>query len=330
MILAGDIGGTKTELALYAPGSSDRTPALERQLASHDFASLEAAVVEFLSVAPDRRVSRAVFGIAGVVRGNRCETTNLPWHVDGVTLSNLLEGARVTLMNDLATTAAGIDVLDPADLDVLQVGVLARGARAVLAAGTGLGMVAVVRDGDRRVIVASEGGHADFAPRNATEDELCAWLRTRYGRASVEHVLSGHGLADIYRFLSDTHREEEPAGFGARFEAAPDPAALVSAAALDGSCERARAALEIFIGAYGSEAGNLALRVIATEGLYIGGGIAPRVRAAFHTPRFMAAMRKKPPMSDLLSIIPVSLILEPRTSLWGAAHLALAPEGNPS
>jgi glucokinase len=325
VILAGDVGGTKTHLALYAPGSAARKPVLERIYASHDFPSLEQAVSTFLASHPDRDVTRAVFGIAGVVRGNRCETTNLPWHVDAGEMSAELSGANVRLLNDLAATAAGLDVLEPADFDVLQTGKKTPGARAVLAAGTGLGMVAEIRDGTRRAVFSSEGGHADFAPRTTLEDELNSWLRARHGRVSVERVLSGRGLADAYRFLAERGRGAEPQDFAARFAASADPPALVSEAALDGSCERARLALELFIEAYGSEAGNLALRVLPTEGLFIGGGIAPRVRAAFHDGRFLEALTNKPPMSALLASIPVALILEPQTALWGAAELALRP-----
>ncbi len=327
MILAGDVGGTKTHLALFAPDSSPRRPAHEDLFASHDFASLEALVSAFLATANRERVTRAVFGIAGVVIRNRCETTNLPWHVDGAEISAAIGGATVTLLNDLATTAAGIDVLTRVDLEVLQEGTPEAGARAVLAAGTGLGMVAVVRDGTRSVFVPSEGGHADFAPRTELERELAAWLTERHGRASVERVLSGRGLADLYRFLSATERGDEPPGFADRFTAAPDPAALVSESALDRSCERAALALDVFIGVYGAEAGNLALRALPTEGLYLGGGIVPRVRAAFQGPRFLEAFRDKAPMTDLVSRIPVSLILESRAALWGAARLALENHG---
>jgi glucokinase len=230
-------------------------------------------------------------------------------------------------MNDLATTALGLDVLTPEDLDLLQAGTPEPGTRAVLAAGTGLGMVAAVRDGEHYVLVPSEGGHADFAPRNALEDELGAWLRARHGRASVEHVLSGRGLADLYRFLSATGRAAEPEGFAARFAAAPDPAALVTESALENSCERAVLALRTFIEAYGAEAGNLALRVLPTEGLYIGGGIAPRMRAAFHDGRFLAAFRDKAPMTELTARIPVAMILDPQAPLWGAARIALQSNG---
>ena len=325
MILAGDVGGTKTHLALYAPNASPRHPELEQRFASHEHASLEALSRAFLDGARAAPPSRAVFGIAGVVSHNRCETTNLPWHVDGSEMSQAMGGTNVTLLNDLAATAAGIDVLERGDLEALQRGTPSPGARAVLAAGTGLGMVVVVRDGERLVTVPSEGGHADFAPRDAIERELAAWLAERHGRASVERVLSGRGLADLYRFLTATGRATEPPGFAESFLGADDPAALVSEAALDRSCPRAELALDTFIGVYGAEAGNLALRALPTEGLYLGGGIVPRVKAAFSGARFLDAFRDKTPMSDLLRRIPVSLILDSRAALWGAAHVALHP-----
>jgi len=323
VILAGDVGGTKTHLALFAPGASPRHPQRERRFASHEHASLESLVRGFLAEAPGEAVARAVFGIAGVVVRNRCETTNLPWHVDGAEMSAALGGARVLLLNDLAATAHGLEVLENADLETLQAGERERGTRAVLAAGTGLGMVSVSREGDERVIQPSEGGHADFAPRTALERELAGWLAERHGRASVERVLSGRGLADLYRFLAATSRGSESPGFADAFMAADDPAALVSEAGLERSCERAELALGMFVEVYGAEAGNLALRVLPGEGLYLGGGIAPRIRTALAGRRFLEAFRDKAPMTDLMRRFPVHLILDSRAALWGAAHLAL-------
>jgi glucokinase len=323
VILAGDVGGTKTHLALFAPGASPRHPERERRFASHEHASLEALALAFLAEDSGTRVTRAVFGIAGVVIRNRCETTNLPWHVDGAEMSDALGGARVTLLNDLAATAHGLEVLERSELETLQPGHPERGTRAVLAAGTGLGMVSVARSGAGLVVTPSEGGHADFAPRTALERELAAWLADRHGRASVERVLSGRGLADLYRFLSAAGRGAESPGFADAFMTAEDPAALVSEAALERSCERAELALGMFVDVYGAEAGNLALRVLPSEGLYIGGGIAPRVRTALQAPRFLDAFRDKAPMSDLMRRFPVQLILDARAALWGAAHVAL-------
>jgi glucokinase len=323
VILAGDVGGTKTHLALFTPGGSPRHPEREQLFASHEHASLESLARAFLGGRPAQPVSRAVFGIAGVVIRNRCETTNLPWHVDGAEMAAALGGARVTLLNDLAATAHGLAVLESGDLETLQPGEREPGTRAVLAAGTGLGMVSASREGDHVFVTPSEGGHADWAPRTAIERELAGWLTERHGRASVERVLSGRGLADLYRFLTASGRGNESPGFADRFLAAEDPAALVSEAALERSCERAELALGMFVDAYGAEAGNLALRALPAEGLYLGGGIAPRVRTALKSQRFLDAFRDKAPMSDLMRRFPVHLILDSRTALWGAAHLAL-------
>ena len=238
--------------------------------------------------------------------------------------SRALAGAEVTLFNDLVTTGFGLEVLEHDDLDTLQRGDPTAGNRAILAAGTGLGEVTLLWDGARWHAAASEGGHADFAPRRPLEDELNAWLRARYRHVSVERVLSGPGLADLHRFLRDTGRGEESARNAARFDHAPDPAVVVSESGLDGSCTRARMALEIFVEVLGAEAGNLALRALPTRGLYLGGGIAPRLRALLHDPRFLEAFLDKPPMSGLLERFPVHLILDPQTALWGAAVAALA------
>jgi glucokinase len=324
VILAGDVGGTKTHLALFTPGGSPRHPEREQLFASHEHPSLESLTRAFMAGSPSP-ATRAVFGIAGVVIRNHCETTNLPWHVDGAELAEALGGARVTLLNDLAATAHGLEVLEGGDLETLQAGEQERGTRAVLAAGTGLGMVTVSRDGLRLVVAPSEGGHADWAPRTVLERELAAWLAERHGRASVERVLSGRGLADLYRFLSATARGAESPGFADRFMTAEDPAALVSEAALERSCERAELALGLFVDAYGAEAGNLALRALPGEGLFLGGGIAPRIRTALQSQRFLDAFRDKAPMTDLLRRFPVQLILDSRAALWGAAHLALDP-----
>jgi glucokinase len=325
VLLAGDIGGTKTHLALYRPGDSPREPALDRKFASREHASLEALVAAFLAAAA-ARPERVALGIAGPVVGNRVETTNLPWRIDGTALGATLGGARVLLMNDLAATARGVDLLRPGELAVLQAGVAAAGNRAIVAAGTGLGESLIVPEYGGWRPIASEGGHGDFGARDALEDGLAAWLRARYGRASGEHVLSGPGLADLYRFLSERGLGAEPAGFAATFAAAPDPAAHVAEAALAGTNERARLALERFASMYGAEAGNVALRFLAVGGVFLGGGIAPRILPFLRAPAFLAAFRDKGRMESLLARVPVSVILEDRAALWGAAAVALAPE----
>jgi glucokinase len=322
VILAGDVGGTKTQLALFEPGGSARAPRLQQRYPCRDFPSLEALVETFLASA-GVRPTRAVFGIAGPVVGNRVEATNLPWHMSGDVLGEKMGGARVTLLNDLVTTAWGLGELAPADLVTLQAGRTVDGNRALIAAGTGLGEALVVRDGGRWIPSASEGGHADFAPRNPLEDELLQWMRARYGRVSYERVLSGPGIADLYRFHRETGRGDEPADVAKEFDHAADPAALVTQVALENRCERARHTLSAFCGIYGAEAGNLALKTLAVAGLFVGGGIAPKIRTFLTDGHFLAAFTSKGRLMPLLETIPLSIILDEHTSLWGAARVAL-------
>jgi glucokinase len=322
VFLAGDVGGTKTHLALFRPGDSPRSPVLDRKLPSGDHASLEDLVRDFLAAAPGRP-ARVVLGIAGPVVANRAAATNLPWTVDGAALSRALEGADVTLLNDLTATAWGLGVLAPAELEVLQPGDPARGNRGLVAAGTGLGQALLIPDGDGWTPAPSEGGHADFGPRDALEDELCGWLRERYGHVSWERVLSGPGLADLYRFMSATGRGDEPAAFARAFAAAPDPAAAVTEGARSGACGRARLTLERFASLYGAEAGNVALKFLAVGGVFVGGGIAPRILPFLRDGRFRDAFLAKGRLGPVLERIPVSVILDDRAALWGAAVVAL-------
>ena len=322
VILAGDIGGTKTLLALYEPGSPVRSPVRARRLASREFGSLAELVRGFLAEGAGRP-ARAVFGIAGPVVEQRVEATNLPWTISAAELGGAL-GAEVLLVNDLEAQGWGLSQLGPAELEALQPGRPARGNRALIAAGTGLGEAILVPEGNGWRPMASEGGHADFGPRDELEDELLRWLRARYGRASYERVLSGPGLADLHRFLRDTGRGEEPEAFARAFDAAGDPGALVGEAAVAGSCGRARLAVERFVSIYGAEAGNLALKALAVNGVFVGGGIAPRVLSFMRAPSFLAAFGGKGRLSPVLAHVPVSIVLEQRAALWGAAALAQA------
>ena len=323
MILAGDVGGTKTLLALYEDGASPRGPRLEARRSSLEAPSLEALALDFVKASGGARLTRAVFGVAGPVVNNRCETTNLPWVVSGDALSAALGGAEVMLMNDLEAAGRGIATLGADDLEFLQRGERALGNRVLIAAGTGLGESILVWARERHRPVASEGGHADWAPNDALEDELLAWLRARYGHVSAERVLSGHGLADLYRFLSATGRGAEPEGMAERFAAASDPAAFVTEAALDGSCERALIALRKWVEVYGAEAGNLALTGLALGGVFVGGGIAPRIPTVLRDGRFVRAFNAKGRLESLLERMPVALLLDARIGLWGAATVAL-------
>jgi glucokinase len=323
VILAGDVGGTKTHLALYELAASVRAPVLERRLPSREYATIEALVHEFLAGVP-ARPSRTVLGVAGPVVEQQVEATNLPWRIGATALSAELGGVPVLLINDLEATAWGLPLLDASEVETLHPGTPRPGNRALIAAGTGLGEALLIWDGKTWWPSASEGGHADFAPRDALEDELLQWLRGRYGRVSYERVLSGPGLADLYRFLAATGRETASRDVAARFETAGDPGAVVSTAALDGSCARARLALERFVSIYGAEAGNLALKALAVDGVYVGGGIAPRILPLLRSGGFLEAVHDKGRLGPMLARIPVSVLRDDRAALWGAARLALA------
>ena len=312
-LLAGDIGGTKTLLGLFEPAV--RRPRLigQRRYDTDPATSLDDIVAEFLrTVGENKPVSAAAFGVAGPVVAQVAQLTNHPWTIDGNRTSRIL-AAPVQLLNDVEALAYALDALDPEEIATLQSG-RARpdGAMAIIAAGTGLGQALLVRVGGRSVACASEGGHADFAPRLRREDDLVRMLRQEYGRATVEHVLSGPGLVHLHQL---THRDapcEAPDDNG-------DLPATVTANALENRCERCHEALTLFVSAYGSEAGNLALRALATGGVFIGGGIAPRILPALQWPGFLDAFRDKPPMSSLLADVPVHVIVRPIAGLLGAA-----------
>jgi glucokinase len=323
VILAADVGGTKTHLALYRPHTSPRAPLAERKLPSRGHRSFEALVGQFLSEVGDAPIERATIGVAGPVVDLRADTTNLPWDVSGPSLSERLGGAEVELLNDLVATAWGLETLAPNDVVTLQAGERIRGNRALIAAGTGLGQALLVWEGGWHP-TASEGGHSDFAPRDALEDELVVWLRARFGRASYERVLSGPGLADLYRFLGETKRGHASPSVLEQFAEAQDPAAVVTEAALEKRCERAELALDRFVSIYGAEAGNLALQGLALGGVYVAGGIAPRILPVLESGKFIQAFGDKGRLSALVRRIPVSVVLRPETALWGAAARALA------
>jgi glucokinase len=326
VILAADVGGTKTHLALYQPHASPRAPLAERKLPSRGHRSFEALVGEFLSQVGDAPIERATIGVAGPVVDLRADTTNLPWDVSGPILSERLGGADVELLNDLVATAWGLDTLAGDDVRTLQAGDAIRGNRALIAAGTGLGEALLVWHDGHWHPTASEGGHSDFAPRDALEDEFLVWLRGRFGRASYERVLSGPGLADLYRFLGETERGHASPSVLEQFADAQDPAAVVTEAALEGRCERAVLALDRFVSIYGAEAGNLALQGLALGGVFVAGGIAPRILSVLESGTFTRAFGDKGRLSSLVHRIPVSVVLRPETALWGAAARALSSD----
>jgi glucokinase len=321
MLLAGDIGGTKTNLAIFSSEAGPRAPLVEATFPSADYASLEALVREFLSLV-DLKVERASFGVAGPVVGGQATVTNLPWVIQETQLEEALNLSPVRLLNDLEAIANGVPVLEPSDLHTLNEGQPAPGgAIAVIAPGTGLGEAFLTWDGSRYRAHASEGGHASFAPMDSLEVELLCYLQRRFDHVSCERVCSGIGLPNIYAFLRDTGYAEEPDWLAEELAAADDLTPLIVKGALDDEspCELCIATLNTFVSTLGAEAGNLALKALTTGGVYLGGGIPPRILPALEQDRFMEAFRRKGRMSDLLARMPVHVILNPKVALLGAA-----------
>jgi glucokinase len=321
MILAGDIGGTNTRLALVEATSEGLRIVSEETFPSRERTSLEAVIVEFLALHPCD-LARASFGIAGPVRHGRCEATNLPWIVDSRNVAKLLRLKSVGLMNDLVANAYGIEVLQNNDFVILNKGARnATGNKAIISAGTGLGEAGLFWDGKTHRPFESEGGHADFAPRNHLEIELLNYSMSHYRRVSYERLVSGPGLFHVYQFLRDTGKGEEPPGLADQIRLS-DPSPIISHSALSGKCPLCYQALELFVSLYGAEAGNLALKVMATGGIYLGGGIAPKIISKLKEPVFMNAFTAKGRMRPLLQDIPVRVIMNPKTALLGAARHA--------
>ena len=323
MILAGDIGGTNTRLALFE-GTPDRLRALNIEVfPSPQFSGPAEIVRKYFANAGKQPVQAAAFGLPGAVVDGRVETTNLPWVVDSRHLSAELGLDRVELINDLFANAHGIALLDESDFVVLNQGTPSpTGNRALISAGTGLGEAGLLgeADGSFRPF-PSEGGHADFAPTDEIQIELLRYLFGRFEHVSYERVLSGPGLHNIYEFLRETKRAEEPAGLASEI-AQGDPAAAIAKAGLAGSAAIAVKALDIFISIYGAEAGNLTLSVMATSGAFIGGGIAPKIAVKLKSPEFMKAFAAKGRMRGLLENVPVRVITNDKTALFGAGRVA--------
>ena len=325
MIIAGDIGGTKTNVALFeVEGERIGRIAVQQSFPSRNYDSLEAILAEFVATHKLEVITRACFGVAGPVVGGRVEATNLVWTVCAEKLAETLGVPSVLLINDLEATAYGIEELRPEQFYTLNEGAGdPRGHRALIAAGTGLGMAGIFFDGRRYHPMASEGGHMDFAPRNEREFEMLTYLRGKLGgRVSYERVLSGLGLFNIYSFLRDSGYGEEPGWLAAEIESG-DKTAAVSRAALAGKSELAAQALEMFVELYGAMSGNLALILKPLGGLYVGGGIAPKIIERLKDGTFMRNYGDKGRMSGLVKSIPVRVILDDKTALYGAAHRAL-------
>ncbi len=323
MILAGDVGGTKTRLARYEVRGGRLVELRSHSFASGGVAGLADAIRAFQPL-PDPSLEAAGFGVAGPVRGGRVKTTNLPWEVDARALSVSLGIPFVRVMNDLEAMALGIGVLDTGDLVRLQEGEPdPEGNSAVIAAGTGLGEALMIRHGGKLRPCATEGGHADFAPHDVEMQDLLAALRQRIGHVSAERVVSGMGLESLYEYCHDPER----GGPQPHLSPAPEIPRLMAAEARKGGCEGCRRAFSLFLRAYGAEAGNLALKASATSGLYVGGGIAAANAEAMRDGTFMAAFVDKGRFESWMRRIPVTLILNEAAPLLGAALVAARAAG---
>ena len=321
MLLAGDIGGTKTLLGLFDRVSPRPQPIASRTFSTLEYSDLATMISVFATEAAVARanIEAASFGVAGPVLGETAQLTNVPWRLDARRLTEMLDIRRVTLLNDLQAMAYAVPVLHSSELHVLQEGVaLAGGNMALIAAGTGLGEALLHFVDGRFVPSPCEGGHADFAARTERDITVLRALVKRYKRASVEHVISGPGLINLYRAL---HAAPCRAVADANDRDAP---AAITSAGLEGRCPACVDTLAAFVEAYGAEAGNLALRTVATAGLFVGGGIAPKILPALTDGRFMQAFRDKAPLNGLMAGIPVNVILHPEPGLLGAAVHAQA------
>jgi len=321
-LLAGDVGGTKTNLAVFDSEVSMHDPLQEASFRSAAYESLEALVQEFLDQSQES-FERAAFGVAGPVVGGIARITNLPWVMEEHHLERVLGIERVRLMNDLAAIAYAVPHLTPDDLITLNEGRPdPGGAIAVIAPGTGLGEAFCTVADTHYVAHPSEGGHADFAPTNDVEIALLGYLIDHFDHVSYERICSGMGLPNIYRFFKETGRYAEPSWLAERLAEADDPTPLIVEAALDENldCPLCQATLEIFVSVLGAEAGNMALKVLATGGVYLGGGIPPRILPALKSGLFLDAFLRKGRLSHLLAPIPVHVIMNPKAPLLGAAH----------
>jgi len=330
MILAGDIGGTKVHLALYTFAGGRLAPVRDTKFPAHEFATLDAVVDKFLTGDPAsdgkrEEIVAACFGCPGPVRDGRLKLTNLPWTLDARDLQRSLSIEHIFLINDLEANGYGIPELRPEAIFSLHAGnAAATGHRGLIAAGTGLGEALLIWDGKAHRPIPSEGGHCDFAARTDREVALLQYLRgTLQGRVSWERVVSGIGIKNIYAFLRDVEKIEEPDWLRERM-AEEDPNAVIGRCAEDGSSSLCFETMKTFAAAYGAEAGNIALKVLAMGGMYLGGGIAPKMLKTLGNGGFAEAFLDKGRMSPLLESVPVRVILDETCALLGAAAYAEA------
>jgi glucokinase len=315
MIVAGDLGGTKSNLGAFELQHGKLRLLTKKRFLSHNYSRAEDVIRTFAGEL-DGQITAACFDVAGPVVDNVVQATNLPWVVDGKSLAQLLGVRHVPLLNDLEATGYGLHVLEPEDFALLHQGVPSRANRAVIAAGTGLGEAILFWDGERHVPKATEGGHADFAPHTAMEVDLLRHLMKKYGTVDCETLLSGRGFLEIHQFLDP---QAQHPSFS---DPNKDPAPEITKQGLEGSCPVCVRTLDLWVVMYGSEAGNFALRSLARGGIYVAGGIALKILPKFRDGRFTAALADKEKFRDFLSRIPVYVVLNEDAPLLGAAHVA--------
>lgn len=324
MILAGDIGATRTRMAAFQAEANKLELVVDKTYKSQEHGGLPEIISAFVKT-EGIPVHRACFGVAGPVRAGRSKISNLPWTIDSRDLATQLRLPSVGLINDLEAYAYGIDALESKDFVTLSEGLgeEAEGNRVVISARTGLGVAGLYWDGFRHHPFPCEGGHSDFAPKSDLEAELSQYLRKKYEHVSCERILSGPGLKNIYDFLRDAEKAEEPAWLQKQMSEAPDPPALISQLALEKKAPICDQALDIFVGIYGSETGNCALNFLATGGAFIGGSIAAKIVPRMRDPAFMNSFLNKGRMCSLLADIPVKIVLNDDCGITGAARYTL-------
>lgn len=328
MILAGDIGGTKTDLALISSARDVGQPVHERRFPSGAYDSLDAILREFLAETKARPVA-ASFGVAGPVRGAQAQTTNLPWVIDAEVIGREFEIPTVRLLNDLQAVATAVPHVGPDAVCVLNEGERdPRGVIGVIAPGTGLGEAFLTWTDGRYRAWPTEGGHVSFAPVTAEQLELLEYLQHRFGHVSFERVCSGSGFPNLYDFLLASGRYAAPSWLREEVAQADDPTPLLMNAGYERKAPICIAALDLFVQILGGVVGNLALKVFATGGLYLGGGLPPRILSRLQAPDFLAAACRKGRFSDWVARLPVSVLLEPKAALHGAAWDALEAAGD--
>jgi len=324
-LLAGDIGGTKTSLALFTKITGPHQPVAEATFRSADYANLEVIATEFLQQQAVQAVA-AVFGVAGPVEQGTVTATNLPWQMSESTLANALRIPNVHLMNDLVAIATAVPILPASDLSTLQTGQADPvGPIAVIAPGTGLGEAFLLHDGTHYRAYPSEGGHADFAPSTHIEDGLLAYMRKRFTHISWERVCSGMAIPHLYNYILESTEVAQPAWLKKELGDSRDPTPIIIQTALDSvrGDESCRRALQLFISILGTEAGNMALKLLTTGGIYLGGGIPPRISSRLEEDTFLDAFRAKGRFQPFMERVPIHIIHNSQSALFGAAHYGL-------